>query len=300
MSSRAVGRATYAVRSLCWKVIRRVRRSVTLRTRHGLLTVDCADRCIAKSLFCRGEYELELMLRTTAHLRGAGLLPPKGTGTLLDIGANMGVTSVGLLHHGEFHGAVAIEPDARNYALLQRNVRQNGLDARTVCLSCAISDRNGKLAFELSDSNFGDHRLRVGDVPPDTKERYAESRRQVVEVESRRLDDVVGALPPELARSLALAWIDVQGFEGYVFAGGQRVWATGLPVMAEIWPYGIRRSKMTAEAFCEIVRSTWSSYWMVRGAPKRPHFVRYPTTCFETVFDELGFDGGYDNVMFTR
>jgi FkbM family methyltransferase len=300
MSSRTEGRAKYKFRSFCWKLLRRVRSTVTIPTKQGLLTVDCADRYIAKSLYCRREYELDLMLLVTSHLRAAGMLPAKGQGTFLDIGANMGVTCVGMLTAGEFERAVAIEPGPRNFELLRRNVEQNGLAGRIHCLHCAVSDRSGTLQLELSDTNFGDHRVRTSAAIESNGERFAESRRRVIEIESKRLDDVAAALPAPFAGPIALVWMDVQGYEGHVIQGGARIFGSGAPLATEIWPYGIRRSGMTQERFCDIVRSTWPSFWMLRGQRHRQRFVRYPTSVFDTVFDELGFEGAYDNVLLTR
>jgi FkbM family methyltransferase len=300
MSSKTEGRAQYKLRSFCWKIVRRMRKSVTIPTKQGLLTVDCADRYIAKSLYCRREYEQDLMQLVTTHLRATGLIPQKGKGTFLDVGANMGVTCVGMLHGGEFERAVAVEPDPRNVELLRRNMQQNGFEARSVCVHCAVSDRAGAIQLELSDTNFGDHRVRAAGSADSNGERFGESRRRVIEVETKRLDDLMASLPREFSESLALIWMDVQGFEGHVIAGGPKIFTSGIPLATEIWPYGILRSGMTKDRFCDIVRATWSHYWMARGAKRSKHFVRYPIACFDTVFDELGFEGAYDNVILTR
>lgn len=262
------------------------------------MTVDTRDRFIAKSLFCRGEYELDLMLATTAHLRAIGLLGPRGTGTMLDIGANMGVTSVGMLHNQEFARAVAIEPDPHNFALLQKNAGQNGLHDRIICIQCAASDRPGQLQFELSNTNFGDHRVR-GTGPAGSNEIYQESGRRVIHVEARPLDDMIAALPPEFRDSLALLWMDVQGFEGSVFRGASQLLKSPIPIATEVWPYGIARAGMSKADFCELIQASRPYYWMLRGPRGRQHFVKYPTSIFETVFDEVGDSGGYDNVLLT-
>ncbi|MBI3817130.1 MAG: FkbM family methyltransferase [Planctomycetes bacterium] len=283
-----------------WKIARKCLRSVTVDTRHGKLTVDTRDRYIAKSLYCKREYEIDLMLQTTAHLRACGLLPEKGRGTVLDIGANMGVSSVGFLYNHEFERAVAVEPDPRNFDLLKRNMQQNGFGERSLCLQYALSDRAGKLEFELSESNFGDHRVRVAGAGADKADLYQEKGRRVIEVETVTLDALLQSLPGAFRDSLALVWMDVQGFEGFVYRGGRGIFASPIPVATEIWPYGIRRAGMTREEFCDIIRSTWPHYWMLRGQRKKKHFVKYPTSIFDTVFDEIGFEGAYENVLLTH
>jgi hypothetical protein len=97
-----------------------------------------------------------------------------------------------------------------------------------------------------------------------------------------------------------MVWMDVQGFESFVIRGGAALFRTDIPLATEIWPYGIARAGVTRADFCELVKSTWPYYWMLRGERRRRHFVRYPTSVFETVFDELGDDGAYDNVLLTH
>lgn len=299
MGSRKSGKLAFKLRSLGWKFARKFLKTTTVHTKHGILTIDTRDRYISKSLYCKREYELDLMLETTAHLRAAGLLPEKGRGTVLDIGANMGVTSVGLLYHNEFERAVAVEPDPRNFSLLKSNMERNGFAERSICLQLALSDKNGKLQFELSDTNFGDHRVRVAGESK-TADLYQEAGRSLIEVDTKPLDDVILTIPPSFRDSLTLIWMDVQGFEGFVFRGGEKIFKTNIPVATEIWPYGIRRAGMSKEDFCNIVERTWPHYWMLRGQRHKKRFVKYPTSIFGTVFDELGPDGAYENVLFTR
>lgn len=300
MGSGKSGKLDFKLRSLGWKFARKFLDNVTVATRHGRLTVDTHDRYIAKSLYCKREYELDLMLSTTAHLRAKGLIPEKGRGTVLDIGANMGVSSVGLLHNGEFERAVAIEPDPRNFNLLKKNMHQNGFDDRGLCLQYAVSDKPGKLEFELSDTNFGDHRVRHAGSRAASGELYQESARKVIEVEARTLDEIVATLPAAFRDTLSLVWMDVQGFEGYVFRGGPKTFGSHIPVATEIWPYGILRTGMSRADFCKIIQSTWTHYWMPRGQRKKKHFVQYPIEIFDTVFDELGLEGAYENVLLTH
>ncbi len=56
------------------------------------------------------------------YLRDKNLIPGKGEGVLLDIGANIGIISIGMLTQGEMDRAIAIEPDPFNVELLRRNI----------------------------------------------------------------------------------------------------------------------------------------------------------------------------------
>jgi FkbM family methyltransferase len=196
---------------------------------------------------------------------------------------------------GEFERAIAIEPEPRNFSLLEHNVALNGLTDRFICLPYAVSDTKGVISFELSDNNLGDHRVRVNSTL-DVAERQNESARQVISVKSDQLDKLVLTQPTSFLEKISLIWIDVQGYEGYAFQGGRKLFSQGMPVVAEIWLYGILRAGMSYRKFCDIAAEIWTHYWVKR----RGKFVQYPIHILDTLFEELGNDGLYENVIFTH
>lgn len=284
----------YAVRWLDWQFRRRVQKTLTVQTKQGLFTVFSVDNSIGKSLYCYGEYETEWVQQVISFLREQGRLSQDDKRTVLDIGANMGVISISLLNAGLMDKAIAIEPDPKNFALLRRNVRQNGLAEYFVCLQYAVSDRDGVLKFELSENNYGDHRVRRGTGSVAGDERYHESRRVVIDVPAAKLDRLIKFAPAGFVNSLALVWIDVQGYEGYAFNGGERLFARNIPVQAEIWPYGIRRAGMNANEFCDIANRLWNYYWVL----EKGKFVCFPISNLYKLFNQLGTAGTFSNVIF--
>lgn len=292
LAERVWWNAVFETRSMLWNMYGRTRRTVTARTKQGVLTVYCSDKVIGRKLYCQGEFELDLSRKVVALLRSLGRSVPGGT--VLDVGANMGVISIGLLRHGWMQRAIAIEPDSDNVALLRRNVAQNGLEDQVICVPCAVSDSRGMVAFELSRDNYGDHRVRMG-APTAPCDRYHESGRHVVEVERRCLDEVLESLPPRFVDDLALIWIDTQGHEAHVFRGARSVLSRGVPVVAEVWPYGLLRAGVSRAEFCGLAEELWSTYWVVR----RGRFFPYPIALLGLFFDELGDAGDAENVVFT-
>ena len=257
--------------------------------------MSCADEGIGRPLYSAREFELDFTLRVITFLRSLGKLPPQGEGTVLDIGANMGVISIGMLHTGQFKRAVAVEPEPSNFSLLEHNVQQNKLEGRVICLPYAVSDQKGEVQFELCHTNHGDHRVRSGAVETGySTELFQESGRPVISVEAVTLDQLVEELPESTAQDIDLVWVDIQGYEGYGFLGGKGLLSKGIPVVAEIWPYGVKRSGMSQEQFCNIAESIWSSYWVWREGS----FVRYPISVLGDFFAELGDEGDFDNVVF--
>jgi FkbM family methyltransferase len=279
----------YRLNATRWRVLRATRRTVTLQTRQGRLTVYTRDDVIARLLFMEREFQQDTTDHALAFLRGQGLIPPKGRGTVLDVGANLGVISIGMLVNGDIDAAIGVEPDPDNYALLERNIAQNLCGDRYTPIRVAATDRAGDLELALSRHNLGDHRIqRPGAV---------RAERDVITVPARPIDEIIGRLPPRTADAISLVWIDVQGHEGHVFAGGPALFSRDVPVLCEVWPYGILRSGMELEEFCQITARYWSSYWVWRRSQR---YVRYSIADLLKFCEELGTAGAHDDVIFTR
>jgi FkbM family methyltransferase len=297
---------TKAIKGCCtelrlsyWEINKKFRKTVTVSTKQGVFKFFLGpNESIDRSLYCRKHYGLDFMSNAMTFLRNIQKCPPKGEGTIVDIGANIGVTSIGMLYTGELDKAIAIEPEPRNFSLLQHNTGLNGLKDRVICLPYAVSYQQGSVPFELSDTNFGDHRVRENSrsINSAPAELFHESERRVITIQSDRLDNLLVTCPASFTHNIALIWIDVQGYEGYVFMGAKSLLSTGMPVVSEIWPYGIKRVGMTQEEFCAIASSIWKNYWVWR----KEKFVKYPLHTLDIFFDELGYDGRHDNVIFTQ
>jgi hypothetical protein len=157
----APARVRRGFRAMRLALVRAIQDEVTLSTYQGRLTIYTRDQYIGRDLFVLREFEWGLsqeVVRWLESVRGWR----RGTGTFVDIGANMGVISVGMLHGGFFERAIAIEPEPGNFRLLTTNVRQNGLLDRVKCLQFAASDHSGDLKIALDGKNFGEHHVRSG------------------------------------------------------------------------------------------------------------------------------------------
>ncbi|MFO0816742.1 MAG: FkbM family methyltransferase [Pirellulales bacterium] len=292
------------LRLWAWKAQRPFVSTLTFNTLQGRFSVDANDAGIGRQLYCQRQFELDLIQETFELTRRLGLAPPPNEGAILDIGANIGVISVGAVVTGQVARGVAIEPEPRNFQLLERNVANNHLQDQIVRLQAAVSDSPGELEFELSESNFGDHRVRKATASSSSQastpgagavERYGESRRKSIRVRAARLDDLCRELPALYRDSLSLVWIDVQGFEAQAFRGGVEVLGKGVPVMVEIWPYGMQRAGTSVSEFCELASRFWRHYWVRRDGG----YVSHPIATLNSLLAELGGEGGYDNAIFT-
>jgi FkbM family methyltransferase len=294
--AKATGILHAAIRESLYRLHGCFHETVTIPTKQGRLTMSTRDCGIAGPLFRTRQFEYDSSLRALHFLKTMKFISHEEV-HMLDIGANIGVISIGLLLANEIGSAVAIEPEPKNFDLLVKNVKQNGLSEQMICLQMAVGDTESTLTMELSPINPGDHRVRSRPTE-DASERHNESSRRTIQVQSLPLQRILEL--PEIRTSAmgmpSMVWIDVQGYEGYVFAGAKDTLGSGIPTVSEIWPYGIRRAGMSLDQFTSVVAGIWSEYWIER----RNRFIRYPITVFDRYLDELGSDGHFENVIFTR
>jgi FkbM family methyltransferase len=201
-----------------------------------------------------------------------------------------------MLVTGQLDRAVAIEPEPTNFKRLQENVALNQLGDAILLVNRAVSNAKSSLTFELSESNWGDHRVRAAAKTSAVTDMYKESERPVITVAADRLDDMLTEFPQRFTEDVAVVWIDVQGYEGYVFDGARQLLARRVPVMSEVWPYAIARAGMTPDDFAALVTGIWPWFWMKR----HDHFARYPIAAFRAFMDDLGMGNYHENVIFTH
>ena len=101
--------------------------------------LDTSDENITPSLFLkRSRGEIRSLRRAAAALGALGLR--RVGGTLIDIGANVGTTTISALREHGFERAVACEPEVRNVRLLELNLVANGLRERVKVCPIAVGD----------------------------------------------------------------------------------------------------------------------------------------------------------------
>jgi FkbM family methyltransferase len=192
--------------------------------------VNSSDRIIGR--FC---YSRRKSFDAGKLAEAFRLLPSHGSRrVLVDIGGNIGTISISAVVHGWVDRCVTFEPEPGNFRLLQSNILLNGVGDRITAHCIALSDGSASsLEFELSDDNFGDHRVRAGSAAG----LFGEERRRTIVVPARKLDDFVDGIDLDAA----LIWMDTQGFEGFVLSGARAFLDHGVPMVVEFWPYGMQR-----------------------------------------------------------
>lgn len=223
-----------ALRAIGFAIAARRSEFLLVKFGEGHLVVDSQDQEIGRGVYIRGDYERIYMHAAIDYLSGHTDFSPAGK-TFIDVGANIGTSTVDALLHFGFAGAVCFEPDPRNFRLLRANLWLNDLDARATCFQLAASDTDGIASLLLNSINSGDHRI-VG--------RRAEQSRsdRIQTVSCARIDTLVNAGEIDLEQT-GLVWLDTQGHEPAVLSGAKSILRAGIPVVIEYWPTHLRATE---------------------------------------------------------
>ena len=206
-------------------------------------------------MFVRGRRPEFVVLERAVLVLSELELPVAGS-VLIDVGANIGTTTVtALLRHG-FDRALAFEPDPDNLRLLEANVALNALGGRVDVVPAAVSDRSGRASFgrggTIDEVKDGAGSLLNGN----------HHSRQRLPVDVTTIDD-------ELARRrlapahVGMLWIDVQGNEPEVLAGATELLAGRPPIVLAFRPKRLARS---SASFAELERFGYASFVNLRAS----------------------------------
>jgi FkbM family methyltransferase len=197
--------------------------------------VSSRDTTISRVLFGGSDFDLDVMndaIRALVSVTGAHPLRQRH---LIDVGANIGTTSVYAAKLYEADRVTAIEPSRVNAKLARCNATLNDVADRITVHQCAATNVAGGAELSLSTTHLGDHRVvatgaeRVGQVQPEPA---------VVSVRAITLDDL--DIDPA---SVGLIWIDTQGHEGHVLDGAHQLLRAGPPLVLEYAPDMLQRAK---------------------------------------------------------
>ena len=254
---------------------------------YGLFEGSSADQVVMHEYRTLGSWAKTIVTLMESRLFGTG------PGTLIDVGANLGLVSIPVLERTGSIG-VAFEPEPNNFAYLERNVARHGLARRLELRKTACYSERTSLPLLLSETNLGDHRLQRaaadtdgGNVRPGN----------VIEVAAERLDDVLR--DRELPHPIVLK-VDAQGSEVRVFEGAHETLRRADYVITEYWPEAIVAHGDSALRFAEILRRHFEFGAVLHVAP-----LPEPLYSSEHVFQQFdwlandGSDPGFFDLLFS-
>ena len=155
---------------------------------------------------------------------------------LIDIGANVGIISLGVWADSKGSGAIAaIEPHPRTFNYLARNVSLNNasIDIFPVCLgathgtdSVAFSDSSSDECNAVCDTSY------YIDQSPDL---YQVDSSKTLMYLSPTLDALFPPNCPKYGKTIDLIKVDTEGFEFFVFQGSTRCLQRSKYIYFEYW-----------------------------------------------------------------
>lgn len=191
--------------------------------RNGLRwRAPCGDS-VTIGLLESGHWQGQAIDGLVSWMQARGFEPTSKT--WLDIGANIGTTTVALAASG--CRVVAVEPSPRNVSLLRFNTTSNGLTERVEIVEAAIIDGVDDAVDFTEGAAHGMGHLAV---------ESSQSRR----VPAMNIEGLLAKVGLD-ARQVAAVWCDVEGAEGFVIQSGAGLWSAGVPLFAELVPGHLER-----------------------------------------------------------
>ncbi|TAV44949.1 FkbM family methyltransferase [Rhizobium leguminosarum] len=204
--------------------------SMTVDAGDHLMTFSPADY-IGRKVFRKGHFEREAVDRLIVILRERGLL--RKDATLLEIGGNIGTQTVYFALSDTYAQIVSVEPDPRNFPLLQLNIRQNRLEEKVRLVHCAAGEHEGEIDFFLNLDNHGKSSA-IRQSPSDRK----------ISVPVKPVSEILAGLSVDPA-AIGLVWMDIEGYEPVACRSMQPLLARRVPLYMEFTPlfYGPEGTK---------------------------------------------------------
>lgn len=190
----------------------------------------------------------------------------RAAGTFIDVGANIGTSTVTAVIRCGFATAVACEPEPYNHWLLRLNVAANRTEDCVRTLPVAVSNEKGEIDLLVNPTKSGGHEVEAGPRPK-AAAKAARSGLPPPETQTTRVETVTLDLLVE--RSIVadaptgLLWMDAQGHEGHVLAGASRLLRHGIPIILELAPRHLARHG-GLEMLLSSVKENYSHYIPIR------------------------------------
>lgn len=249
--------------------------AILVRTPHGMIAVDPADRGVGRQLLLHGRYATVEADRLLARV-------PKD-GDVLVIGAHIGALAVAFARHAR--SVVAVEPNPRSFELLQATVTLNDLK-NCELINVAASDQSGTVDMLISTANSGGSKR----IPNNPKIVYEYDTPQRISVPAVRLDDILQG------RSFHLVVMDIEGSEYFALQGMPAILSTTSTLAIEFLPHHLRDvSAVTVEQFLQPITPHFSKLFIPSKnlAIGEDQFLRVLTHMYER-------DEGDDGLLFSK
>lgn len=194
----------------------------------------------------------------------------KEANVILDIGANIGVTSLYFASINPNARIIAFEPHPTNFKRLSENIGLNPTIQNIKTIKSALgSEETTMKMYEMDEHNPGNNQIIEEDI------NYPS-----VDVQIKVLDDI---LQTEGINKVDFIKIDVEGFEYFVLKGGLKMLKTNKPLLfIEIDDFHLRKQHKSPKEVIELLLSI--GYTSFQRADNQAH-IDLNTDFFNCHFD---------------
>ncbi len=240
-----------------------------VETGHGSYVVATSDHQMGQSLFVkRGRPEFRVLERAVGAVEILCEPAPGSDRLFIDVGANIGTTTVSALRVNGFSTAVSCEPQPSSFRLLSANVALNELDEQVVAIEAGISDSVGTMRLVTVEGTCNSWVATSDEVVAAAQEARTrlEAANPGQELPAMGVDDVPvltldrlvedGTIDLDLA---GLLWIDAEGHEGHILRGATRLVETGVPMVFEFDPPNLE-GRGDRETVHTVIEECYSHY----------------------------------------
>ena len=249
---------------------------------HEKFIISTNDHTIAREVFANREFDLS-KLRIAINLLDSN----HEKSQIIDIGANIGTICIPAIKRGLFETAIAFEPDPYNFNLLQANILINNVNNKITTHNIALGEKDNEIAIlEKSSTNYGDHRIKVGNK----YEHNIEPEKNLVKVHSESFDGVIG----EIDSKHSLIWMDTQGFEGYILSGASKAIMRSVPLVIEFWPYGMILSQAYPSLKSALSKGCYSKIYDLENPSNS---IALSEAALDTIWNKLGENGDFTDLL---
>jgi len=212
-----------------------------------------------------------------------------GGGDYLDIGANIGLTTIPIARNPAVR-CHSFEPDPVIFAHLLENIRRNCPHLNVETHHTAIGAENGTVPFAINPvGNRGDNRVvPTGDGDPGW---------QVINVPVHRLDDMVST---RVGLPLGVK-IDTQGYEPFVLEGGANTFARATLIVLEFAPFLMSKNGAVPSRIIDFLSNFDQAAIKDADSDDDPHFESTISVCKKLLnFVTIAQEGEYVDVVAKR
>ena len=206
------------------------------------------------------------VLPTSFEIRDGHSLGVHGH-TMIDVGANIGTSTIPRIRQGHFQHAYVVEPEALDFRCLVHNIFANSVEGQVFPDNRAIFSFTGEVKL-LAEGRSGIHRIVVGE----------RARWKGTDVSCLTLDDWIRHRQVDMRR-VSFIKCDVEGAEGHVLRGAERI----LDLRRVIWqieyqPHRLAALETRTEELLRMIRQ-WFTHFSIlgKGGKKRDLRVRAVT-----------------------